>query len=462
MKGTFNLNTFMLKFTKIATKFEADWSHFVDEARNNKRLQELKCFVDDLRCRADLIFHTKEDLESYLSKHYSTLNISHTAKYLGSKFLLSNHISTNDCDENILFEYTFSLDDQYRNYLSSAVRPKNNSWDQWRLSQALRFRNEDKSTRASKITYIAFAVELTDGCSGGCRFCGFSAPQLNQNIAKYDRNQQIFRKFLNEIATLAGTEYGKTGVLYWATDPLDHPQYHFYARDFAEVFGMYPHTTTAVAENKISLIKKIINEHTNFSNRPWGIRCSIRSGRAYEKLRNHLSLNERSIIQMNPQYAGKQLSYARSGRAFQQSTKSDQMLHGGTIACMTGFLFSLPKNNIQMITPCLADNFNINGYRILDNTTLNSSTGMRDTLVNALKITDHPIVSDNTLIRFNADYNLLRHYKTEEGLSIPKNLSNLRVPIKLLFSVFEGYSNRENIENMLFEMLRDGVALVES
>jgi hypothetical protein len=452
----------MSQCTTISTNFEADWSHFVDEARNNKRLQQLKCFVDDLRCRADLILNTKEDLDSYLSKHYSTLTISHTAKYLGSKFLFSNHISPNDCDENILFEYTFRLDDQYRNYLSSAVRPKNNSWDQWRRSQARRFRNEDKSTRASKITYIAFAVELTNGCSGGCRFCGFSAPQLNQNITEYDQNHRMYRTFLEEIAAITGNEYGKTGVLYWATDPLDHPQYHFYARDFAEVFGMYPHTTTAIAENKIPLIKEIINEHTNFSNRPWGIRCSLRSSKAYEKLRNHLSITERSIIQMNPQYSGKQVSYARSGRAFQQSTKSDQMLHGGTIACMTGFLFSLPKNHIQMITPCLADNFNINGYRTLNNTILKSSTEIRDTLITALKITDQPIVNDNTLIKFNADYHLLRHYKTEEGLSIPKNLSTLRFPIKLLFNVFEGYSKRESIENMLFQMLRDGVALVES
>ena len=72
----------MSQCTTIATNFEADWSHFVDEARNNKRLQQLKCFVDDLRCRADLILHTKEDLDSYLSKHYPTLTISHTAKYL--------------------------------------------------------------------------------------------------------------------------------------------------------------------------------------------------------------------------------------------------------------------------------------------------------------------------------------------------------------------------------------------
>ena len=44
-----------------------------------------------------------------------------------------------------------------------------------------------------------------------CRFCGFSAPQLNQNITQYAQNQRMFRTFLEEIKAVAGNEYGIDG-----------------------------------------------------------------------------------------------------------------------------------------------------------------------------------------------------------------------------------------------------------
>ena len=440
---------------------EKNWLCYVEETQVNKRLQELKCFIDDLRCRNDLHLIDKDSLANYLYHNFQALSIKHVAKYLGSEFLISNNIDPVDCDENHLYEYIYQCDDKYRDFLSNRISPDNQCWDQWRKSQAQRYKTEDNSIRASKITYIPFAIELTTGCSGGCYFCGFSAPKLEANLLRYSQNHQIFKKLLREFASVAGMEYGKAGVLYWATDPLDHPDYPLYARDFVDVFGMYPHTTTAIAENKILLTKEIIDQQVKFGRRPWGIRCSLRSSNAYEKLRSNLSLKERSIVQMNPQYMGKQMSYARSGRALKHSTKTDQMLHGGTIACMTGFLVSLPENNIRLITPCLADEYNVNGYRVLTESNISSSITIRRTLLNALKLTDKPIMNDETLIKFNANYDTIKRYKTEEGLSIPSNMSSLHIPIKLLHNIFDGYAKKENIENLLFKMIRDGVAIVD-
>ena len=87
------------------TNVEKNWSYYVEETQVNKRLQELKCFIDDLRCINDLHLIDKDSLASYLYHNYQTLSIKHVAKYLGPEFLNSNNIAPVDCDENNLYEY---------------------------------------------------------------------------------------------------------------------------------------------------------------------------------------------------------------------------------------------------------------------------------------------------------------------------------------------------------------------
>lgn len=448
--------------TDTSDDLEKKWNIYCNNFKESEKLRELKCCIDDLKCRTDVSINTKKELKIYLSKNYKTLSLVDISSFLSEKYRIQNDITLEQSDEAKILQTCMRMEDKYRNYLSNEIQPVNKSWNSWRNSQAKRYQSEDNSLRASKITYIAFAIELTDGCSGGCSFCGFSAHSLRKKQMSYEENQNDYRILLKEFSNLAGKEYAKTGVLYWATDPLDHPQYSLYAKDYAEIIGIYPHTTTAIAENNIELIKNIIREQRDYNKKPWNIRISLRSEKAYQYLCENLTLEDRSIIQMNPQYKSRQTSFARTGRAFKNSSKNDQAVHGGTIACMTGFLASLPKNKIQLITPCMANTKNINGYRILQTTVVDESTNIHRTLAKTIKDADEPTINNKSLISFNAPASVAQTYKTKQGLHVPENLLDIKLKAEDFFKVFENFSDRREVTNLLNMMLRDGVAYIES
>lgn len=448
--------------TDTPDDLEKKWNIYCNNCKESEKLRELKCCIDDLKCRTDVPINTKKELKIYLSKNYNTLSLVDISSFLSEKYRIQNDITLEQSDEAKILQTCVRMEDKYRNYLSNKIQPVNKSWNSWRNSQTRRYQSEDNSLRASKITYIAFAIELTDGCSGGCSFCGFSAHSLRKNQMSYEENRNNYRTLLKEFSNLAGKEYAKTGVLYWATDPLDHPQYSLYAKDYAEIIGIYPHTTTAIAENNIELIKSIIREQRDYNKKPWNIRISLRSEKAYQYLCENLTLEDRSIIQMNPQYKSRQTSFARTGRAFKNSSMNDQAVHGGTIACMTGFLASLPKNKIQLITPCMANKKNINGYRILQTTVVDESTNIHKTLAKTIKDADEPTINNKSLISFNAPTSVAQTYKTKQGLHVPENLLDIKLKAEDFFKVFENFSDRKEVTNLLNMMLRDGVAYIES
>jgi hypothetical protein len=448
--------------TDTSDDLEKKWNIYCNNCKESEKLRELKCCIDDLKCRTDVPINTKKELKIYLSKNYNTLSLFDISSFLSEKYRIQNDITLEQSDEAKILQTCVKMEDKYRNYLSNKIHPVNKSWNSWRNSQTRRYQSEDNSLRASKITYIAFAIELTDGCSGGCSFCGFSAHSLRKNQMSYEENRNNYRTLLKEFSNLAGKEYAKTGVLYWATDPLDHPQYSLYAKDYAEIIGIYPHTTTAIAENNIELIKSIIREQRDYNKKPWNIRISLRSEKAYQYLCENLTLEDRSIIQMNPQYKSRQTSFARTGRAFKNSSMNDQSVHGGTIACMTGFLASLPKNKIQLITPCMANKKNINGYRILQTTVVDESTNIHKTLAKTIKDADEPTINNKSLISFNAPTSVAQTYKTKQGLHVPENLLDIKLKAEDFFKVFENFSDRKDVTNLLNMMLRDGVAYIES
>lgn len=448
--------------TDTSDNFEKKWNIYCNNCKESEKLRELKCCVDDLKCKTDVPINTKKELKIYLSKNYYTLSLADISSFLSEKYRIQNDITLEQSDEAKILQTCLRMEDKYRNHLSNKIQPVNKNWNSWRNSQARRYQSEDNSLRASKITYIAFAIELTDGCSGGCNFCGFSAHSLRKNQMSYEENQNNYRILLKEFSNLAGKEYAKTGVLYWATDPLDHPQYSLYAKDYAEIIGIYPHTTTAIAENNIELIKNIIREQRDYNKKPWNIRISLRSEKAYQYLCENLTLEDRSIIQMNPQYKSRQTSFARTGRAFKNSSMNDQAVHGGTIACMTGFLASLPKNKIELITPCMANTKNINGYRILQTTVVDESTNIHKALAKTIKDADEPTIDNKSLISFNAPTSVAQTYKTKQGLHVPENLLDIKLKAEDFFKVFENFSDRKEVTNLLNMMLRDGVAYIES
>lgn len=57
-----------------------------------------------------------------------------------------------------------------------------------------------------------------------------------------------------------------------------------------------------------------------------------------------------------------------AGRAYEGKSSTEDNPRGTTIACTKGFPIKIPTQSIELITPCRANKYNPNGYRILRST----------------------------------------------------------------------------------------------
>ena len=115
------------------------------------------------------------------------------------------------------------------------------AYQQWRARQRARTAYAVGAMIAPFQLHLPFAVELTRGCSLGCWFCGVSARPLNA-VLRTDLKR--WEGLLRALRGVFGASVMR-GFLYWATDPLDHPDYEAHAEVFRRVCGRFPPTTTA-------------------------------------------------------------------------------------------------------------------------------------------------------------------------------------------------------------------------
>ena len=77
------------------------------------------------------------------------------------------------------------------------------------------------------------------------------------------------------------------------------------------------------------------------------------------------------------------------GKIYKGQTIEEQQLCGGTML-YNGFEISLPLRRIRLITPCLADEVNKNGYRIIREESFSSSLEFKEKLNSMLAAIDKP------------------------------------------------------------------------
>ena len=255
---------------------------------------------------------------------------------------------------------------------------------------------------------------------------------------------------------LAAKEYGQYGILYWATDPMDQKEYEKYALKFKEVMGTLPCTTTALAEQKIDNLKRLIKLYkTNQKDNYWKLRVSIRSEKAYRLLKSELTRNEQAIIEINPQYGWLKQTFAKAGRSYKGESIEEQQKHGGTIACVTGFEISLPLRRIRLITPCLADEVNKNGYRIITEETFNTAEEFKGKINNMIKKISKPSLELNDYIKLNIARSHYQIYRDDVAQSILETISPKGVKIKDVIAGCKNMSTQA-IVIQLARLIQDG------
>lgn len=252
----------------------------------------------------------------------------------------------------------------------------------WRSRQIERTQRE-MPLIAQNLAHIPVCFELSQGCSVGCSFCAISASSLQNNFYYTPENAKLWRSILQVLQDLLGTA-ASAGFCYWATDPLDNPDYEQFAAEFHAVLGIFPQTTTAqptkYPERLRSLLKHSLEKGCKLN------RLSILSAKILDRVYKEFTAEELAFVGIVPQnpeavvvtqfpFKAELAPKINAGRTF--GTVRKQPVIDGTIACVSGFLINLVTRSVQLISPCKATPEVPRGYIVYDEDTFTDSASLR-------------------------------------------------------------------------------------
>lgn len=311
--------------------------------------------------------------------------------------------------------------------ISLAALPKDPRFKAWRERQIARNESLYKKCYQDQIIHAPFAIELSKGCSVGCWFCGVSAPRLSDLFLYTKENAKLWLEVLELLKEILGYAAG-AGFCYWATDPLDNPDYEKFCSDFHEILGRFPQTTTALAlknpERTRSLLK-LSKEKGRYLDR-----FSVISLKILNQIHEEFTAEELAFVIMalqNPE--SEQIIKANTGRLrernhkqiqkkaelSEKSSQEEDFSNPGTIACVTGFLFNMVDRTVKLISPCRANDRWPLGYIIFDEGSFSNIDDLRAILQRMIDEHMSPTVRANDLICFRDD---LKYEKLPDGFQI--------------------------------------------
>jgi radical SAM family RiPP maturation amino acid epimerase len=243
---------------------------------------------------------------------------------------------------------------------------------QWRERQINRCWTQLGEARTRAIVHAPFAVELSKGCSVGCWFCGVSSEKKKEDFRYEGGNISFWQDSLKALGQIFGSA-AQHGFCYWATDPLDNPDYERFCLDFAHILGRFPQTTTAQAQKHIPRVRellKISREHGCAINR-----FSVLSIGAFRKLMEAFTPEELLFTELVTQNFEANMMLSNSGRArgsekLEQKAAALNLAHSeeepGTIACVSGFLINMIDQRVKLVTPCPSSDGWPSGYWVFE------------------------------------------------------------------------------------------------
>jgi radical SAM family RiPP maturation amino acid epimerase len=232
----------------------------------------------------------------------------------------------------------------------------------WRMRQIRRAENQLSPLFASGIIHAPFCIELCQGCSVGCWFCAISAPRLEDIFLRTPENAALFEGVIQTLQRFCGQATGR-GFLYWATDPLDNPDYEQFMIDFHAITGTFPQTTTALALKNSKRTRALLE----LSKMKRGMlnRFSLLSLSQLKALHREFTPEELFYVELITQNREDLQPKAKAGRILTSKASSQgkpspaadfgEQAVEGTIACVSGFLINLVQRTVKLISPCEAN-----------------------------------------------------------------------------------------------------------
>jgi radical SAM family RiPP maturation amino acid epimerase len=235
--------------------------------------------------------------------------------------------------------------------------PTDASFRAWRERQMARARTELPDSLFKAIVHPVFCCELSKGCSVGCWFCGVNAGRLQGQFLHRPENARLWRDVLGVLKHITGITAGRWGFLYWATDPFDNPDYEKFCADFCDVFGIFPHTTTAQplkAPERTRAFLRMAEQHGCYHNR-----FSILTLRTLLRVHELFDAEELTCVELVMQNKESFVHKYNVGRAREQQQRrtgnenpQDEGVASATIACVSGFLLNMVERSVKLISPC--------------------------------------------------------------------------------------------------------------
>ncbi len=252
-----------------------------------------------------------------------------------------------------------------KNWRKRSEKTPSNRFNAWHRRQANRCHSQLGKETNQEIVHATMVFELSKGCSMGCSFCGLAAEPL-QGIYRYtEGNARLWQDILQVAVERLGTTAG-TGVCYWATEPSDNPDYLKFIKDYGEITGTYPQTTTAAPLLNLTWTNDLLKfrrKHITSVDR-----FSILSLDMLRRVHDTFSAEDLAWTELILQHSDSLVQLmANSGRnrskAIPESPQLD-IVRDHTIACLTGYLINMVERSVRLISPCPPSDRWPLGYRI--------------------------------------------------------------------------------------------------
>ncbi len=220
----------------------------------------------------------------------------------------------------------------------------------WRARQDRRLRLQLGRGTADSMIKPPLAFELSEGCSVGCPFCGIAAKGLRGIFRYTEENAAVWRETLSRLHALLGGAAGY-GICYYATEPLDNPDYEKFLDDWYAEFGLVPLTTTAASVRDLERTRALLR--LNDEKGHYFYRLSILSPAMRDTLLAAFTPEELLRAILLPQFREAPGNvFTKAGRNRDENRKDAV---GSTISCVNGFVVNMQEKTVRLETPFVSD-----------------------------------------------------------------------------------------------------------
>jgi len=315
--------------------------------------------------------------------------------------------------------------DMKKTYIEEPFSSENIAFIDWRNRQIKRCSSQMSQFSSKHLVHAPVSFELSDGCSRHCFFCGLAAEPLKGIFPYTVENSQLWREVILTFKEKLGTDIGK-GFCYWGTEPSDNPDYISFVRDFGDITGKYPQTTTAAASYRVAWTKDLLAFRNDYPTA--ADRFSVLSEKELRLIHENFSPEELLHVELILQYSQKRKNgMAKAGRNMGdddnihndttchkvgcgENTCSDvnqektvETIEDHTIACVSGYLVNMVNKTIRLVSPCPPSHNYPNGFIVYKQGTFKNAHDVANFIDATVKEHMQSVFKEEDVITFRDD-----------------------------------------------------------